>query len=327
MITVIGLLLAARALAIELEFGLGGGYDDNLYASSESPGAAFWQCEISAFQSLDLPAGTRLSFSTFADYRDYNGYDDNYQIGLGCEISRRPAELPLNIDLYSQVSSRRNPLIPDYELDALNLGLRLRPKLTPRLDLALTAEISWEDYVEEYVNGSNRGGTPLFGSNNGTNGGTGLGAGGKGNSNGKGHMNAGRDNNGSRHDRLFSLRLDGIYALNPELEIGGNLLYRIRRSTIDNEERQAYGAGLDICWRPRPDFSCSAFTQAERMAYRYERHQQDLVEDNLTFGLDLSWQTGPWTISGGWLGQRYRSDINLDNYHRNQWLGRLSYSF
>ncbi|HDS16685.1 MAG TPA: autotransporter domain-containing protein [Proteobacteria bacterium] len=323
LLVAISLFTFAEAAAFNLETGISCGYDDNLLLTKGGPGAFFNQAEIDFRWNRSLSGATTLTLSAFADYCDYHGEDDRYQLGLGLESASRLQALPLSLEFFSLVNNRRNPLIPDNDFDALNLGGRLVWPFDLRLDLIFACELSWEKYCADYVtDGFHRklslGSGPTANQTRQARGDL---------SPGRGEPGSSRHNNGERSDRLTTIRFESAYAVNPYLELGGGIFYQQRHSSIDLESRTTSGLNLSLDRRITPTLSLNAAGGGERSSYKYDYQQKERREKNYFFTLGAAWRQGPWTISGSWSRLQRNSDLEEDNFRANQWQGRLSYSF
>ncbi len=331
-ITFICLWSIPNAQAFDLEISLGGGYDNNPYLEKGSEGALFAQTELNGWQDLSLGSypATTITLSGFAAYRQYDGLDDNWQLGGGIETSTQLSWLPCTLEFFNGAAAHRNPLVDDSDFDNLELGGRLAGLVGSRLSLEFECGISWEDYRQSVATPINN---KTGNSKNGTD---------------ESHNeNSGNDhqeeldiahdasksgqpkhhNSGERSDRLITTAVKAFYAFNPYLEGGSELYWRHRHSSIDAERRATYGLSVNLNWHPVPNLEFVWLLSAERVPYRYDYKKEERTEKIYSSEIAVSWRRGNWTVSGAWNWSKRDSLVNEDDYQRNQWQSRLTYSY
>lgn len=325
-LTIICLLTATSARAFDLEISIGGGYDDNPRLEKGSEGALFSRTEVNIWQTLPLAScpSTSITLSGFADYQQYDGLDDNWQLGGGLETSTELPGLPCIFELFSEAAAHRNPLIDDNDFDALGLGGRLVWLAGPRLSLEFEAALNWEDYCRPVAAGKNK-----------KNSGCSLNDGACKNQSGDHQSPHDADktgqpkhhNSGDRSDRLVATALKAFYAFTPYLDGGSELFWRHRHSSIDAEKRSAYGLGVNLNWHPAPTLEFVWALSGERVPYKYDYRKKERTEKIYTSEIAIFWRRGNWTISGTWNWSKRDSVVNEDDYRHNQWQSRLTYSY
>ena len=325
-LTILCLLTPTSARAFDLEINVGGGYDDNPRLEKGSEGAAFTQAGVNIWQTLPLAncQATSITLSGFADYQQYNGLDNNWQLGGGLETSTELPELPCSLEFFSEAAAHRNPLIEDNDFDTLGLGGRLVWLAGPRLSLEFEVGLNWEDYCQTVATGKNKKVTVQS----------------LNDSDGKGplagHQNPHdtdktgqpkHHNSGHRSDRLVTTALKAFFAFTPYLDGGSELYWRHRHSSIDAEKRSAYGLGVNFNWHLAPTLEFVWALSGERVPYKYDYRKKERTEKIYTSEIAALWRRGNWTISGAWNWSKRDSIVNQDDYQRNQWQGRLTYSY
>ncbi len=327
LLTFVCLCLVHNTWAFDLEMSVGGGYNDNPRLEKGSEGAAFSQAEINIWQTLSLASypSTAITFSGFADYQQYDGLDDNWQLGVGFETASKLPGLPCSIELFSEAAAYRNPLVDDNDFDALGLGGRLIWFVNSRLNLEFEAGLNWEDYLQTVASGNNKK-IPGQNLNENLNNGQAkdqniLHGADKKNGQPRNH------NCGDRSDRLAAAALKVFYAFSPYLDCGSELFWRHRYSSIDTERRSAYGLGVNLNWHPTPTLELFWILSGERVPYKYDFQKKERIEKIYNSEVTASWRRGNWTISGTWNWNNRDSIVNADDYRRNQWQGRLTYSY
>ncbi|MEA1921682.1 MAG: hypothetical protein U9N63_03420 [Pseudomonadota bacterium] len=325
LLSIICLLTATSAFALDLEMSVGSGYDDNPRLEKGSEGAAFTEAEINIWWTLPLPnyPSTSITLLSFANYQLYDGLDDNWQLGAGVVTSTQLPELPCRLEFFSDIAAYRNPLVDDNEFDNLSLGSRLIWFAGSRLNLEFEASLSWEDYCRTITPENQRnGGHSLNGSTD------------KkqpvNQQNSLNPHNTGQPkhhNSGDRSDRLVATALKAFYAFTPYLDGGSEVFWRHRHSSIDAEKRSAYGLGVNLNWHPTATLEFIWALSGERLPYKYDYRKEERTEKIYTSEIIASWRRGSWSISGAWNWSKRDSVINEDDYRHNLWQGRLTYSY
>ncbi len=312
--------MTTSAQAFDLEMSVGGGYDDNPYQEKGSEAAAFSQAEINIWWTLPLESypSTSITLLSFADYRLYNGLDDAWQLGGGLETSTELSWIPCSLEFFSEAAAHRNSLVDDNEFDSLSLGGRLVWPAGSRLSLEFETGLRWEDYCRTVTAGKNKkdtvhtldddtdGNLPHNPDKNGQP---------------KHH------NQGDRSDRLVATALKAFYAFSPYLDAGSEFFWHHRHSSIDAEKRTTYGLGVNLNWHPTPTLEFVWALSGERIPYKYDYRKEKRTEKIYTSEITTSWRRGNWTISGAWSWSKRDSVVNEDDYRRNQWQSRLTYSY
>ena len=314
------------ARAFDLEMSLGGGYDDNPRLEKNSEGALFSLSEINLWQNLPLDRypSTAITLSGFANYQQFDGLDDNWQLGAGLESVTKLPGLPCIFELFSAVVAYRNPLVDDNDFDSLNLGGRLIWLAGPRLSLEIESALKWEDYRQTLTAGKrkNGAGKPQIENFNNSH---------------QEELEITHDsdktgqpkyhNSGDRNDRLVTAAVKAFYAFTPFLDGGSKLYWRQRHSSIGAEKRSAYGLGLNLNWHPAANLEFIWMLSGERVPYKYDYQNEDHTEKIYSSEIAASWRRGRWSISGAWSWSRRDSLVNEDDYQKNQWQSRLTYSY
>jgi hypothetical protein len=309
------LLQGHGAAAFELSLHTAGGYDDNPYQEKGSSGAAFVESELDLDLQLPHPTGGTTTFTLqgFAGYRDYDGLDDVWQLGGGLTSSTYLSRFSGAIEFFTEAAAYRNRLVADNDFNLLSLGNRLVWFSTSRLTLEWENRIDWEEYRSAYD-------LPGKGSHSGKN----------SLQPGKSHppgMTPRHHNWGERSDRVLATELKVFYALNPFWDTTGEFFWRTRHSSIDAEKNRNFGTRLSLLWHPCKEFEGELNISAERTPYRYKLKQQKRTEKTYGAGIALAWRHKNLTLSAEWQFYNQNSDIAPDDYSRNQWLGRLKYSY
>lgn len=324
--TVICLGSLSKAQAFDLEISLGGGYDDNPRLEKDSEGAFFSQTEINLWQNVSLTSypSTAITLSGFAGYQQFDGLDDNWQLGGGFESATKLARTPCILELFTLAAAYRNPLVDDNDCDSLMFGSRLIWLAGPRLSLEIESSLKWEDYRQTITAGKSKKGTdnlltapfnrsPLQELKSASDGDKGRQP--------KYH------NFGHRSDRLVTTAVRAFYAFTPFLDGGSELYWRKRHSSIDAEKRSAYGVGVNLNWHPAPNLEFTWMLNGERVPYKYDYHNEERTEKIYNSEISISWRRGRWSISGAWDWSKRDTLVNEDNYQKNQWQSRLTYSY
>ncbi|MEA3334225.1 MAG: hypothetical protein U9Q58_11615 [Pseudomonadota bacterium] len=304
--SIICLLTASSALALDAEMSVGSGYDDNPLLEQGSEGAAFTEAEVNIWWTVPLESypSTSITLLSFAGYQLYDGLDDNWRLGGGVLTSTQLSELPCSLEFACDAAAYRNTLVDDNEFDNLSLGGRLVWFAGSRLNLEFEANLSWENYCRPITpeNQQNSHDPHKIGQP-------------------KHH------NQGDRSDRLVATAIKAFYAFTPYLDGGSEIFWRHRHSSIDAEKRSAYGLGLNLNWHPAPTLEFIWALSGERLPYKYDYRKKERTEKIYTSEIIASWRRGSWTISGTWNWSKRDSVINEDDYRHNLWQGRLTYSY
>ena len=319
LLSLICLLTATNARAFDLEMSLGGGYDDNPRLEKGSEGALFSQTEINLWQNLSLACypSTTITLLGFAAYQQFDGLDDNWQLGGGLETATELSWLPCIFEFFSETVAYRNPLVDENDFNSLGLGGRLVWLTGPRLTMEFETGFKWEDFRQTITAETNKKGA--------------------GNSHQKELEMAQHDpkktgqpkyhNSDDRSDRLIATAVKAFYAFTPYLDGGSELYWRQRHSSIDAEKRSAYGLGVNLNWHPAPNLEFVWMLGGERVPYKYDYRKEERIEKIYSSEIAASWRRGNWTISGAWSWSKRDSLVNEDDYQRNQWQSRLTYSY
>ncbi len=325
LLSIICLLTATSARALDLEMSVGSGYDDNPRLEKDSEGAAFTEAEINIWWTLSLPnyPSTSITLLSFANYQLYDGLDDNWRLGAGVITSTPLPELPCNLEFFSDLAAYRNPLVDDNEFDNLSLGSRLIWFTGPRLNLEFEASLSFEDYCQTITTGNpkNSGHNLNDDASKSRQGDPRNPHALHGNGQPKYH------NSGDRNDRLVATALKAFYAFTPYLDGGSEVFWRHRHSSIDAEKRSAYGLGVNLNWHPISTLEFIWELNGERLPYEYDYQKEARTDKIYTSEIIASWRRGSWSISGAWSWSERDSVINEDDYRHNLWQGRLTYSY
>ena len=315
------LFTATSAQAFDLEMSVGGGYDDNPYQEKGSKEAAFSQAEINIWWTLPLESypSTSITLLSFADYRLYDGIGDSWQLGGGLESSTELSWIPCSLEFFSEAAAHRNSLVDDNEFDGLTLGSRLVWLAGSRLSLEFEAALRWEDYCRTVAAGKNKKDTDHSHDDDDADNDT------PHNPDKTGQPKF--HNKGDRSDRLVATAMKAFYAFTPYLDGGSELFWHHRHSSIDAERRSTYGLGVNLNWHPTPTLKMVWALSGERIPYKYDYQKEKHTEKIYTSAITASWRRGNWTISGAWSWSKRDSIVNEDDYRRNQWQGRLTYSY
>ncbi len=308
----IGFWLTIPAAALELELGISSGYDDNPRQEEGSEGALFSRTELDL--SLTLPQkfipATSISLFGFAAYQCYSGLDDNWYLGGGLASVTALTKIPGSLSFFSEAACYRNPLVSDNDYDSLSLGSNFTWFAGPQLNIALEAGLSWEDYCDNVTSGRHP------------------------NQNAKKFrrkaQTCGRPEHcisEERNDRLLTTAVKSFYAFSPDFDGTGTIFWRYRHSSIDAECRQAYGLNFDLSWHPIPAIAVDWQLGGEQAPYKYKYQKRSRTENIYNLGIMLSWYLDNFTLQTGWDWNKRNSDVNEDDYHRNQWQIRLKYSY
>jgi len=302
----------SAASALDLELGLGGGYDDNPRQEQGSEGALFSRAELDLGWTLPqefIPA-TTISLFGFAAYQCYSGLDDNWQLGGGLASATQISKIPGTLSFFSDAACYRNPLVSDNDYDNFRLGSDFTWFVGPQLSIELGSSLGWEDYCNRVSDGKH----PH-----------------KNSRHSKHKVQSAKlpehHNSGDRNDRLFTTSLKSLYAFSPDFEGTGTIFWRYRHSSIDAECRQAYGLNLDLNWRPIPAVEINWELGGERVPYKYKYHKESRKENIYNLGVMISWYLHDFTLQSGWDWSKRDSIVNEDDYQRNQWQIRLKYSY
>lgn len=332
--------------AFELEAGATVGYDDNPRLENDSAGALFSQFDINLWQTWPLAGltSTAITLSGFANCRQYDRLNDNRQLGGGLESTTRLLRLPGSLTFFSVVSSHHNPLIDDDDFDSLELGSRLVWLARSRLSLEFAVGISWLDYRQSIISGNKKNGdekngdgqignnkngeTGQFDENSCSNPQPGIKLCRHDDSTAAAPGNQSRcHDSGERDDRLLTTAVKLFYDFSPYLDGGSEIYWHLRDSTLASEKCLVYGLGADLNWHPLINLEFSGRLGAERIPYRDDYQQQKRIEKIYLAETALTWRSGNWSISGIWSWNRRDSRIDEDDYQRNQWQSRVTYSY
>ena len=303
------------AAAFELNFHTAGGYDGNPYQEKGASGAAFVESGLDLNLQLPTPADSQTTFTLqgFAGYRDYDGLDDTWQLGGGLTSSTYLSRFSGAIEFFTEVAANRNQLVADNDFNLLSLGNRLVWFATSRLTLEWENRIDWEEYRSDYD-------LPGMGSHSG----------GNSRHSEKNHhpgLSPRHHNWGDRSDRILATGLKAFFALDPFWDTTAEFFWQTRHSSIDAEKNRNFGTRLSLLWHPCQEFECELNASAERTPYRYKLKRQSRTEKIYGTGITLAWRHQGLTLSAEWQFYNRNSDIDPDDYSRNQWLGRLKYSY
>ncbi len=307
-----GFRFTSPASAFELELGISSGYDDNPRQEEGSEGALFSRTELDF--SLTSPRkfipATTISLYGFAAYQCLSGLDDNWYLGAGLASATSLTKIPGALSFFGEAACYRNPLISDNDYDSLSLGSDFTWFTGPQLNVTLEAGLSWEDYRDEVTScrrpqpkASNLRHKPP--------------------ANGRPKFHTSEE----RNDRLLTTAIKSFYAFSPDFDGTGTIFWRYRHSAVDSECRQAYGLNLDLSWRPVPALALDWQLGAEQAPYKYRYQKEFRTENIYNLGIMLSWYLHNFTLEAGWDWDKRDSDVNEDDYHRNQWQIQLKYSF
>ena len=321
LLSIICLLTATSARALELEMSVGGGYDDNPYQEKGSDGAAFSQAAINIWWRLPFESfpSTSITLLSFADYRLYDGLGDTWQLGGGLESSTELSWIPCNLEFFSEAVTHRNSLVDDNEFDGLSLGSRLVWLADSRLSLEFETSLNWEDYYRTVAAGKNKKGTDHSLDDDDSDHEL------PHNPNKTGQPKY--HNKGDRCDRLVATTFKAFYAFSPYLDGSSEIFWHHRHSSIDAEMRSVYGLGVNFNCHPTPTLEFIWALSGERVPYKHDYRKEKRTEKIYTSEVTASWRRGNWTISGAWSWSKRDSIVNEDDYRRNQWQGRLTYSY
>ncbi len=304
--------LTVPATAFELELGISSGYDDNPRQEEGSGGALFSRTELNL--SLTSPQkfipATTISLFGFAAYQCLSGLDDNWYLGAGLASATSLKKVPGSLSFFGETACYRNPLISDNDYDSLSLGSNFTWFASPQLNITLETGLSWEDYCDDVTSGRH----PHLNSNKFRH---------KTQAYGRPELHISEE----RNDRLLTTAIKSFYAFSPDFDGTGTIFWRYRHSSVDAECRQAYGLNLDLNWHPIPAIAVDWQLGSEQVPYKYKYQKQSRTENIYNLGIIISWYLHNFTLQTGWDWDKRDSDVNEDNYHRNQWQIQLKYSY
>jgi hypothetical protein len=325
----VALLLAVAfpARAFDLDLAVGGGYDDNPRELEKASGSAFSEARLAASHTLASPALPELTLTLdgFAGGRIYERCDNTWMAGGGLTGAAELTLFPGRLELFSQAATYNNPEIDDDNFDQLRIGGRLVWFATPQLTLEWENALGWEDYDsdDEVTGHPHPGGSRAAAAHDRKN------PAGSGNpALPPGHRPPRHHNQGERSDRTMATALRAFYALNPYWELSGETFWQSRHSSLDAEKNHSYGLQLGLFWHPLDNLDLNLSANAARTPYHYDLRQQERTEKSYASILNLEWKFARhWSLSGSWEWFRQDSDIDPDEYTRNQWYAQINFSY
>jgi len=320
------MVTASPSRAFDLELAVGGGYDDNPRELEKASGAAFTEARLEGNQKFS-PAtfpDTVFTLQGFAGGRLYNNVDNIWMAGGEIASSTSLNGFPGQLEFFTRAATFHNPEIDDDDYDQLKVGGRLAWFASPRLTVEWENFLSWEDYgSDNQVTGPARHPDSLpdtdFGRNRKGNPGHDPSA--------PGHRPR-HHNRGERDDRVMGTALRSLFAFNPYWDASGEIFWQNRHSSLDAEKSHTYGLELGLFWHPFDNLELALSANAARTPYHYDLRQESRTEKSYGSTISLTWKFAEhWSLSGSWEWYRQDSDIETDEYTRNQWYTHVNFSY
>lgn len=296
--SVVAILVVSPLSAVaDLSGRLSLGYDTNPAQRRHAEALVFGGYQWSALRHFDLES-TDLEIRFDGEYRDYQGANDNFLLGLRGDWSRALGDGGDRVVLSFEADLYRDHLVPADEREEAAAGLRYDGLLSARSEFALGAEWRWLGYRNASL--------PWAGRPGGSNGGAGL---------RPGQRPVRRD------DRLGTLSAEYRYFAGPASEAVFSAHYARLQSPVGQEAYRELGAGVGAAWQPSPGWGLELAADCYRRNYGQGRSRRQRDDDRFVLGASLKRILGDNELQLGFSQVRNESNVRSKTF--DQWVAEF----